>query len=333
MLSQEPDGQPLEKPKKEMLTWTKTPTGHHVRINYSSLELIQTCLRKAHYSLNRNLKPADESEALAFGSAIHKGLEHWYQLDPKERELPKALHEEADLMAAGQNLEAKARHGALEAIRQFVMSRREVLSRLPQDDKRSLASGVRILKAYFKHYANDGFIVASDDKGPLIERTFSFRLADSPHLAIDYFGTIDVILRNTDTGLLVVCDHKTTASLGKEFYDRCRPNFQYSGYVAGAKKALGVNTNLFLINGIQTLKTKTEFARQITERTEDDFHELEIAVGWRVNEWLHATKHDCYPQTTPNPCSMYGGCQYRGICEVPAAIKGNVIEARYGRSQ
>ena len=317
---------------KEMLTCTKTPTGHHVRINYSSLELIQTCLRKAHYSLNRKLRQDKESEALAFGSSIHKALEYWYQLDVSERELPRSLEEDAKMLAAGHALDEPARHGALEAIRQFVLCRQHVLAFLPDNDKRSLMAGVALLKAYFKHYANDGFVVAKDANGAaLVERFCSARMYDTPHLKIDYFGTVDCVLQNTQTGMLMVADHKTTAALGKEFYDRCKPNPQYTGYVWLAREALGIDTRLFMINGIQVAKTKTEFARQITDRTDEDFQELRSSVVHRVSEWIRLTEHDShhYPMTAPNPCSMYSGCTYRKVCEVPDSLKENVIQALF----
>lgn len=318
-----------KQPPKEMLTWTKTANGHHVRINYSSLDLLQTCPRKAHYSLNLSLRQQQESDALAFGSAIHKALEHWYQLPVSERILPASLYEDADMLPFQQG-NTSAKHGALEAIRQFVVAKKDILGNLPDDDKRSLTSGIRILKLYFKRYADDGFVVAADSSGPLIERKFSFIIYQSPTLTIEYFGTIDVVLRNEQTGLLMVADHKTTASLGKEFFDRCKPNPQYTGYVMGAKKALGIDTNLFMINGIQTAKTKTEFARQVTERSEEDFVELKDSVVYQVTNWMALQNIKSYPQSSPGPCSNYGGCQYRPICEVPNKVKQNVIAANYG---
>lgn len=322
-------------PPKEMLTLEKTGNKLLVRINFSSLDLIQTCLRKAHYALNMNLKAKEESSALAFGTSIHKALEHWYQLPVEERVLPKSLDEEAELMGFGQGLEEPARHGALEAIRQFCLARPQVLSQLPEGDKRSLPAGVRILKAYFRHYAQDGFTVYKDNNGPVLERRAELALpgeltmADGTQVVIVYFGTIDVVLQHRDSGVICVADHKTTSALGQEFYQRCKPNHQYSGYVWLAQQSLGIDTKMFMINGIQTAKTKTEFARQITERTGDDFQELHMAVYQAVDRFLRAENFG-YPMTAPNPCSMYGGCQYRKICELPEALKPQVIKLEYG---
>jgi len=233
-------------------------------------------------------------------------------------------------MAFGHKIDEPARQGALEAIRQFATARRDVLQALPEEDKRSLASGIRILRAYFKRYHDDGLEVARDKFGiPYIERSFSFLIYATPELQINYFGTIDVILQNKETGVLMVADHKTTASLGSEFYNRCNPNPQYTGYVMGAQRALALDVKLFMINGIQTAKTKTEFARQVTERGEEDFAELALSVREQVSRWLIANHTNNFPQTAPGPCSNYGGCPYRTICEVPQRIKETVIAANF----
>lgn len=315
---------------KEMLTCTLQNGKRHVRINFSSLSLLQTCLRKAHYSLDLGLRSREESSALAFGTAVHAALEHWYQLPSSDRVLPQALAEESELLGFGHKRDEPASHGALEAIRQFVNKRYDVLSLLPEGDKRSLQSGIRILKAYFKHYANDGFHVYRDSHGPVLERRAEFPLYESNGLSISYFGTIDCVLQHEQSGVIAVADHKTTSQLGQEFYNRCKPNHQYTGYVWLAKHALGIDTKMFMINGIQTAKTKTEFARQITERTEDDFQELKLAVKRAVLLWLEATDTAEFPMTAPDPCSMYGGCQYRKICEMPEKLKATVIKAEYG---
>lgn len=304
-----------------------------VEINYSSLELLQTCSRKAYYALEQDLRAQEESSAMAFGSAIHKALEVWYQLPAEQKLLTSRELELAEQYAVGSAVPLPDL-SAFASVCAFVDSGRAQLSALPPTDKRSLQAGVRILNHYFKRYADDGFNVALDSSGaPLVERECSAIIYESDSVVIKYFGTIDVILENKQTGVILVADHKTTAALGKEFYDRCKPNPQYTGYVWLAREALGINTKLFMINGIQTAKTKTEFARQVTDRTEEDFAELKTSVVHRVQEWLSmcslSDDNKGYPMTAPNPCSMYGGCAYRPICEVPDKLKQAVIAARY----
>lgn len=313
-----------------MLSLTKDSSGKYFcEINFSSLDLIQTCLRKSYYVLDQQLVKDEEAPALSFGTAIHKALEYWYTLPVSERELPSKYKEHAELIGFGHPIPEAETVGALGAIKRFYEAGRIGLANTDATDKRSLANGIKILIAYFKHYANDGLEVYSDKDGPCIERKISFTIYDSPELKIDYFGTIDVILQNKETGIVMVADHKTTHALGSEFYQRCKPNFQYCGYVMAAQQVLGLSTDKFMVNGIQVVKTKQEFARQVVSFDEGDFNDLRMAVLTRVKQYIQAKEAGYWPMTAPGPCSNYGGCQFLSVCSIPDSIKKNVIQANW----
>jgi len=316
-----------------MLNVSKDSLGRIVvEINSSSLDLLQTCLRKADYILNQKLIYGVENDALCFGTSIHKALEHWYSLPMDQRLLAKGDEEQASLYAFGHALEAPE-EGALESIRQFCKAKWDVLSHVNENDKRSLHNGIKILKAYFKRYADDGLEVARDAQGPMIERAVEFEMFADDNLVIRYFGLIDVVLRNSVTGAYLITDHKTTSQLGAEFYSRCKPNPQYTGYVWGARECLGIDTNMFMVNGIQVAKTKHEFARQITTRNEEDFMELLQSTHEVTTRWLRALDAKSFPMSSPNPCSMYGGCNYLKVCEVPDSLKQNVINSIWSKDE
>lgn len=322
----------MNKPEaKEMLSYSNDGNKVSIKINYSSLSLIYECMRKTDYTLNQKLKSEHEPEALTFGSSIHKALEHWYQLPVSSRLLTsKSDLEQAEQLSFRHGLEQDYGLSPLESLRQFMINSHNLMG-LADTDKRSVVNGVKILLAYFKHYANDALVVVRDDKGPLIERKFSYPLLRSDSLDIDYFGTIDVVLRNEQTGLILVTDHKTTASLGQQFYSRLKPNHQYTGYILGAREILGLDTNLFMVNGIQVAKTKHEFARQVTERTEEDFQELRFAVYQAAHMYMYAKQMNVWPQNAPNPCSNYGSCSYIDVCSVPNKLKESVIDAKWSK--
>lgn len=305
--------------KKEMLSLVLLPDGRKkVRINYSSLNLINTCPRKAQLILLENLQSPHKSEALVFGTAFHKALEHWYTLPVEQRLLTPTQEKLCDTVIY--NPPEEPLEGALESIRQFGLAGAS-LKNLPDGDKRGLDNALKILKAYFKLYWNDGWEVYKDASGPAIERDVSFILYEDEKLVIEYFGRIDLILQQAQTGVIAVADHKTTASLGNQFYDRLKPNHQYTGYVLGAKLCLGIESNKFLINGIQTAKTKQEFARQVTDRDEIDFQELREAVIETVFRWLRMLDKGFFPQNTPEPCGSYGACQFLDLCRAPKELK------------
>lgn len=313
-----------ETEKKEMISCEKKGSKYFVKINYSSLDIINTCMRKARYLLHDGLRAKTESPALSFGTAIHKALEYWYQIPIEERKMPTHAHDIAQAIAYGQDAPDDP---VFNTVKEFVEAGGP-LREVPQGDKRSLANGAKILVEYCKRYKDDGLTVVYDSLGePLIERMVTFRIYDNFDLAIDYFGTIDVILENRQTGVVAVTDHKTTSQLGKEFYNRVKPNHQYTGYVMGAEQALGIESRIFMVNGIQTAKTKQEFARQFTNRNEEDFEELTNSVEFAVRNYIRALESGKWTQNAPQPCTMYGGCQFIKACEVPENIRANVIRS------
>lgn len=312
-----------QSPPKEMLSITRDPAGRPlVRINFSSLDVIQTCKRKAHYLLDRKLKNNVEASATLFGSAIHKGLEAWY-LRPIAERRP------ASPKCDGEIPGGKCSCPRCDTIRGF-LSKAEPLYNLDLSDKRHPSSGIRILDDYIRKFLDDPFEVLQDAAGrPMVECTLEAVISDTPAAQITLFGTIDVILRNVQYDTILVTDHKTTSSLGVEFYKRIKPNHQYTGYILLVKEALGLAVEGFLVNGIQVAKTKTAFARQFTHRDEADFAELRAALVAGVTEYLACKVTGIWPQSAPNPCSMYGGCAYHSICEVNPVLREQVIKSLY----
>lgn len=283
------------------------------------------CMRKAQYSLVEKYKNNNESEATAFGGAIHKALEHWYCLPAEQRELTKA---QADKASSIQGDYEKVQQGALESIRQFVIAA-EPVRWLGDEDKRSVSNGIKILKAYFKHYLNDGLSVVVDANGPVVERRLEAPLYEDENTIIILHGTIDALMLDQVSGQQMVCDHKTTSVLGTQFYNRIKPNHQYTGYLWLAQQCGLTTSNLFLVNGIQVAKTKTEFARQQTDRTENDFAEFKQTIIYTVKQFLSCHETGIYPMYAPNPCSNYGACAYLDVCSAPATMRESILKNSY----
>jgi hypothetical protein len=301
-LSLSPNESVQAKPKRMMTVDLSGPKAV-VHINFSSLEILNACHRKAYYFFRRDLRGEVAGPALTFGSAIHKALECWYRL-PRGR---RAAGNEDSLVAfraAGHAMADDA-------------------------DKRSLANGEKILRAYFKQYADDPFELYSDEQGPFVEREFSFPLYDDQTIEVHYNGVIDCVMRNPDTDGLFVCDHKTTSALGSQFFDRIRPNHQYTGYLLGAKKCFGLDTDTFMVNGIQVAKTKQEFARQFTDRNASDYKDFTDAVVEAAQRWVQAIRDDRFVQNAPTACTNYGQCPYLKLCAVPEVIRENIIKVTW----
>lgn len=320
---------------KEMLSVRRDDGGKtYVKINYSSLSIILTCMRKSQLSLAMGLRSKSESPALIFGTAVHKALEIFYREPVGNRQLPSNFALTADLMVS-HNAEHDQPHFLYRAIRAF-LNLAEPMRMLPERDKRSLQSGIWTLVHYFTTYIDDPFVVCADAKGPITERTCEALLYDSPELAITFFGTIDVVLRNVKTNVVLPSDHKTFSSHAADFFKRCKPNLQYSGYIWLAQECLGLDVNTFMVNGVEVKArpvtargSPPNFPRQVTRRTSEDLEEFKESVVWGVKAYVAALEGGVWVQGDVNACAMYNGCQFQQVCEVPRSIRPNVIEANF----
>lgn len=277
-----------------------------VFINPSSLDLIQTCPRKAQYALRDRLRSEVEGEALVFGQAIHAALAVFYG------EIPGVGRESClDRMVA-----------AFEAH----------LLDFPLDPSgaRTLENGRKILKTYFETYLRDPWVTLVDKLGePILEREMELPLTTTDRAEIVLFGTLDIALHNVQTGQVVIADHKTSSRLGQEFVNRVKPNHQFSAYILLAQKVLGLPVHEFMVNGIQVAKTKCDLPRIFTERSADDLMEFRDVVVDAVHRYLDWLWQDRFPLGPVNSCSMWSGCQYREVCSTPPGMRQTVISNLY----
>ncbi len=324
----------VEAGPKEMLSVLPQPDGRtKVRINYSSLDIIQTCPRKAYYLLERKLIAKNESPATLYGKAIHGALEVFYSHSRRERTMPKNFLEHAELIPAG--VAPPEGHFLYAAISRFCEIAAP-LRALPDSDKRSLGTGIWTLFHYFKTYLEDPYVVFCDSAGPVTERRFSLPLLSRGLLDIELFGTIDVVLKHEVTGVIIPTDHKTSSVVGADFYSRLKPNAQYTGYLLGAQAVLGLDTDSFMVNAIQVKPRPVtargmppHFPRQITKRSPDDMQEFREQVYASVVSFLQWKETGIFPLGPVNSCASYGGCNFLEICSAPTLLRNAMIENKF----
>jgi len=324
---------------KEMLTWRKLEDGRfHAKINSSSLSVIQECARKTKYSLVEKWRPSTESFATIFGSGIHSALEVFYQGDPEERVVPKLEH--LELLVYGHKPPPTNNDLVFRAVAAF-LERAKILAPLPESDKRSLQNGVWILHEYFKTYADDPYLIYRDDKGPFVERGFTFRLYEDKEFVIDYFGTIDAVKQHSGTGEIICVDYKTTSFLSgygdnSGFLDKDKPNSQYTGYLMGLREAFGISVETFVIDIIEVkAKPKTargkgvSFPRQITKRYEEDFDEFRESVVEYVRRFAYSTEQNVWPIGPTSSCNLWGACPYKQVCASPKSMRETILRNKF----
>lgn len=323
---------------KEMISVRREGNRIHVRVNYSSMDVIQTCLRKANLLLVEGWKPEDESVSLIFGTAFHKALEVFYTGRIEERRLPKL-----EMMMALAFTGAKEPNDLLlRATGEFIRAA-QPLAQLPDSDKHSIVNGLWILHCYFKAYLNDPYVAHEIDGAPAVEKKFSLIVFEDSTLTIELFGTIDVILQHTITGEILPADHKTVGFLswgGSSYFDKERPSHQYTGYLLAARRVFGIDTNNFMVNIVEKkARPKTaaakgvSFPRQITQRCEDDYREFIETLTYVVRQFLLAREENFWPMGPTASCSAYGSCQYRSVCSVPVSMRETLLRNKFTKGE
>jgi hypothetical protein len=326
---------------KKMITVSESEGKTKVEINSSSLSVIQECLRKAQYSLLEKWKSETESPATVFGSAVHKAMEIFYSAPAEEREMIPL--EELEIIAATRPERDWSKEPLLShAVYEFA-KRAEILSVLPDTDKRSLVNGAWILHHYFKSYLNDPYVIYEDASGPFIEREMTFRIYEDDSLIIDYFGTVDAVKVHRDTGHTIGVDYKTTSSLmgyggSGNYFEKEKPNSQYTGYLLALREAYKLDLTDFCVDIIEVkARPKTargsgpSFPRQITSRNEDDFEEFRETVVKSVRDYLAAIESKSWPIGPVSACNLWGGCTYKQVCASPKSLRENILTAKFKR--
>lgn len=330
---------------KEMLTVSEAAGVTTVRINSSSLSILQECWRKSYYTLVRGLKSNIEGPATLYGTAIHKALEIFYSGQSEERIIPDDFSKLIDLMGAGAPPSPhEAEMLTLRSTRAF-LDAAAPLSSLPASDKRSLPTGAWTLEHYFRTYINDPYVIMRDGAGaPFVERTVECEVYSEEGLRIILFGTIDCILQNKENGTILVTDHKTSSVVGEQFYNRLKPNHQYTGYLTLAQRVLSLDTNAFMVNALQVKPRPTtargqppHFPRQVTTRSAEDIAEFLHTLQYYVKQFLALRALsggvENFPLGPVGVCSAYNGCQFQKVCGAPHTLRENILEAEYNAPQ
>lgn len=325
-------------PPKRMMRVTKDPVSgkYLVEINFSSLDIIQTCPKKAYYALHRGLIPKEGSMATTFGKGIHKALEIMYAYPREARTLPSNYKSKILMMCQGQTLDDEQSSFVYQATRGFIDETASLAS-LPIEDKRSLVNGGWLLGEYFESRWNDPYEVLFIDGKPQVESLLETDIYEDSKMKIRFFGTVDAIFENKSTGQLVVCDHKTTSAMYiGQFLDRTKPNHQYTAYIHLAQQCLGLNTENFMINVFQVKpKPKTsrgkgpDFLHVITKRTPEDIEDMIQSTAYYVSQYIHWLEDGYWPFGTVNSCGNYGKCTYLDVCASPNAIKESILDANF----
>jgi len=263
-------------------------------IDYTMLSTFLRCKRRYYYRMVRNLVGKKPPTAAEFGRCIHMALDDWYKSKDDKK-----------------------------AIEIFANAFKED----PEDDKRTIAIGTKMLEIYFSQYANQNITVLASE--------LSFDLPTPAHESIRYIGRIDKIIEWD--GAVYVMDHKTTSRLGFTFFYKIKPNMQFVGYVwaaqqLGQDRCSGVVLDALLVaKGLLTSSARaklTPVARDIATYSVDDIAEWKEDVASLLDDIAGCYQKDKWCRNTEG-CTDFVECPYRRICKEDRAIREAIIKQDY----
>jgi hypothetical protein len=294
-------------PKRPLLERDGEGDDYILRIDNSTLETFQACSRASEFQcIERRQK--QPSAALAFGGAIHEGLEVLYR--DGFVNLPRAI---------------VACQTALDRVK----------FRDP-DEWRTPACAEETLRRYVDTYQSHDPICPIVSDGQLfIEQPFSLTIGEvtlNAHIAkLDLFvrkltilwsGRIDIAAHYGDANAYVV-DHKTTSMGGVTFFGDFMLSQQMVGYNWALRKMLPQHNIVgTVVNAIiQRKPSKTgkslEFSRQVYFHADWHVDEWKRDVLSEIERFLSCLVDGYFPKATKWCFGKYGQCPYHDVCTLP----------------
>lgn len=173
-------------------------------LSASSISTFQTCKRRYLYEKVRNLRPVETSDALAFGSAIHRGLERMF------RNMMEAKH-------AGEQYSADFHHDTVNDA---------ILSAYGEDLSESDRIKVEVLlvkyaERWLEEDMRERCVIAieSGEKNVILNPATGKQMRN-----VFVQGYCDAIV--VDGNMLSVVEHKTTSAMNDDYFDHASIDLQ-----------------------------------------------------------------------------------------------------------
>lgn len=264
-------------------------------LDSSLIAAFRSCPRKAFLEYFLHWKSKDISVHLHAGAAYAHGLEAGRKAYFDHGKSA----EESIALAVGACIEA---YGAFAC---------------PEDSAKSATRMAGAVEYYFSRY-------------PLgVDRAIPIKIADKH--AIEFGGVEVIDETHPDTGeplqyswrldqaveyqgMRLAEDDKTTSQLGASWPRQWDLRSQFTAYLWGSNRSLGLGLSGFLVRGVSILKTKYDTLEAITYRPQ-----------WMIDRWYEQLLLDvrrmkrCWSEgyfdyNLDHACTEYGGCMFREVC-------------------
>lgn len=311
---------PTARPRRPLLERIDNTDNFVLYIDNSTMEKFDTCQRAAEfYTINR--RQGISGAALAFGGALHVGLEHYYKTGDMPTGIERALDTYAPVI-------------------------------LRPDEWRTSDFLAHTLQLYHRYYGLSDITPLADGDTPLVELPFAYPLgeihldttlsysarqltgedSDDPlyikTLHILWSGKIDLIFSHI--GQPAIMDHKTSSIDAPTFYDQFHLSQPVRGYAWAASKLLGEPVNMFMLNALIIRKptrtgTSNDFIRKPYSITAESIDEFLNDVLHKIEAFIHNAITGYFPKSPVWCQSKYGNCQYFNVCTMPKDLRETLL--------
>lgn len=284
-------------------------------LDSTSLGEFKTCPRKYYYRILRGKVPRQTSIDLTFGILLHKAMETY-----QRRRADAASHDDA--------LDATVEY-LLRATWDSAAERPLIID----DPVKNRVSLLRAVVWYLtaQHEAGGDALktVILSDGRPAVELPFEFDTGFETRDGEKFIlcGHLDRLCELG--GQLFDEDYKTTKySLDAKFFAQFSPHNQMTIYTIAGKVAFRQPLTGVIINGFQIGAGFVRHLRSMIQYSDSQLREWLQGLGFWLRRLEECARRDEWPQNEM-ACSMYRGCDFRGICSKSPESREQWLDAEF----
>lgn len=286
-------------------------------LTHSAMSQFKNCRKKYQFRYEMGLVPKRRKASLDLGSAVHKGLEIYYQGETITEAIQEAVETLSDIDRNGWTQEDFDKESVQKAL-------------------------VEAMLGGYANYFNDR--EQFEEIKPEVDFAISLinPETNSPSRTFIHGGKSDGLFKRN--GQWWLREFKTASQVGQNYLDRLKLDTQITSYVEALEHDLGIN----IVGIIYTIlkkpsirQKKDETVEQFCERLKEDylarpdfyFYQEELfrtkddLLEFKFEKWeiakdiIEARKANRFYRNT-SMCSLYGECEYMALCTRGNAAMG-----------
>lgn len=270
-------------------------------VDSSKIKCFQLCPKKYYWRYVLGIVPLhNESTDLAFGAAVHKGLESFYN---------------------GSAFELVEDHSKFSQNGQIRRMFKEFLDLFPEhleNKYKTRQNGLILLAQYAQNWQGESVKVVS------VEETGVLDMGD-----FYYIVKMDLCVEDTDG--IHPWDHKTASRFDALFEGSFKLDIQITGYIYGTRKLHDSKSRKAIINALRPSARidGDSYVRKVTYRSDEELERWETDVRFTWKQIQDCEQSGTYPMHDYACFAYYRECEYRTLCLSSNVQRPELIERAY----